>query len=330
MAHVYEEREKAVYEEELIRPKALFKAKTARQRAKVSYDAAVRDFNRLQTLVREKIAAEKDFLKAKSAMETAELELNLAKLEERREERLFANKGLIKKDWQVAHAETKRCTNELATLKEKLRFLGVDMDVVGNSIASRQLDAQLPIIAPASGTVVQQFVSPGEIVSPDETIFSICQMDQVAVACQLPEADLSLVKEGAPIEAKIAAYGDRVFRGTIVYVGSRLDAKTRSVPARALLDNKDDLLKLNMFAKVIIHGKDRIALVCPKDALHHSGGKNVVYTRDHGKFIAKEITPGITCDDQVEVVKGLKPGENVITDGGVLVKMELMMEHKAL
>lgn len=328
IARAHEQREKAVYDEELIRPKALTNARTARQSAQVNYDAAERTLNRTETLYKEKIAAEKDYLLAKSMTEKAELELQQAKLEEKREEKLFASGGVIKKDWQLSHAETKRCLNELTTIKERLKFLGVDTSLIGDTIKAHQLNPQLPIIAPAAGTVVQQFVSPGEIVRPDESIFSICQMQTVAIDCELPEADLSLVKKGSPVEVSIATYGDRAFKGKIIYVGTRLDAKTRTVPARALLDNKDGLLKLNMFATVTIKGDERTALVCPKDALHESKGKNVVYVKHAGKLIARPVETGITCGDTVEVTEGLADGEEVVTKGGVLVKMELMMEHK--
>lgn len=328
IAHAHEQREKAVYDEELIRPKALTNARTVRQSAQVNFDAAQRTLSRVETLFKEKIAAEKDYLLAKSMSEKAELELQQAKLDEKREEKLFATGGVIKKDWQLSHAETKRCMNELMTIKERLKFLGVDTNLVGNTIKAHELNPRLPIIAPASGTIVQQFVSTGEIVRPDESIFSICQMKTVAVNCELPEADLSLVKKGSPIEVAIEAYGDRVFKGTIVYVGTRLDAKTRTVPARALLNNTDGLLKLNMFASVTIKGDQRSALVCPKDALHESKGANVAYVRHAGKLVVKPVEVGITSGDVVEITKGLNNGEEVVTEGGVLVKMELMKEHK--
>lgn len=328
IARAHEQREKAVYDEELIRPKALTNAKTSRQRAEVSFESAERTLKRVETLYKEKIAAEKDYLLAKSQCEKAELELQQARLEEQREEKLFASGGVIKKDWQLSHAETKRCSNELKTIIERLKFLGVDMNLVGDTIKVHHINPRLPIIAPADGTVVQQFVSPGEIVRPDESIFSICQMQKVAVNCELPEADLSLVKMGSPIEATISAYGDRVFKGKLVYVGTRLDAKTRTVPARALLDNKHGLLKLNMFATVTIKGDAQTSLVCPKDALHESKGKNVVYVQQGAKLVAKPVEIGITSGDVVEIKNGLKNGEEVVTEGGVLVKMELMMEHK--
>lgn len=328
IARAHEEREKAVYEEELIRPKALINAKTLRQAAEVNYKTAERTLSRVETLFKEKISAEKDYLLAKSMLEKAQLELEQSKLQEQREEKLFANKGLIKKDWQLAQAETKRCLNELDTIKERLKFLGVETDTLGSSITAQQLNPRLPIIAPAGGTIVQQFVSPGEIVRSDESIFSICQMDTVAVNCELPEADLSTVKEGAPIELTVATYGDRVFKGTIVYVGSRLDAKTRTIPARALINNKDGALKLNMFATVTIKGDERLALVCPKDALHESKGQSVAYVREQGKFVAKPVETRIASGDVVEITKGLKLGDEVVTKGGVLVKMELMMERK--
>ena len=166
------------------------------------------------------------------------------------------------------------------------------------------------------------------MVGPDESIFSICDLKTVAIKCDLHESDLSLVKIGCPIKATFSVYADRIFSGSIVYLGSRLDPKTRTIPARALIDNRDRLLKLNMFASVTIEGAKRLCLTCPKDSLHESEGKTVVYVRSGPRnFAAKPVITGITCGDTVEIVSGLKAGEEIVTDGGVLVKAELLMEH---
>lgn len=330
IAKAHEEREFRVYQEDLLRPKALIVARTAHQQAIVSQKAADRNYKRLQSLYREGIAAEKDYLQSKSALEKADLDLQQAKLEEQREQKLFDNKALIKKNWQLAHAETQSCANELQTIKGRLKFLGVDPDIVGDSISKRELQPLLPITSPGEGTVVQQFVSAGEMVSPDESIFSVCDMKKVAISCELPEADLSLVSLGLPVQVSVSSYGGKVFSGIVAYVGSRLDPKTRTVPVRAIIKNGKGLLKLNMFASADIFGKPREVLACPKDAIHESGGKTVVYVRTSPEEFAKRVVhTGIASGDLIEVSDGLHPGDDVVTQGGVLVKTKLLMSERS-
>ncbi len=330
IAKAHEERELRVYQEELVRPKALIVAKTAHQQAVVSKAAAQRNYSRLKSLYDEGIAAEKDYLNAKSALEKADLDLQQAKLEEKREQQLFDNKALIKKNWQVAHAETQNCANELQTITERLHFLGVDADTVGEFIQNKHLQPLLPITSPAEGTVVQQFVSIGSIVSPDDTIFSICDLKQVAISCELPESELSLVRNGLPVNVTVSTYADTVFSGRVTYVGSRLDPKTRTVAVRAIIDNTKGLLKLNMYATVDIVGESKIALVCPRDAIHESDGKTVVYVRTSpGEYSKRLVSTGIASGDQVEIRDGLKSGDAVVTVGGVLVKTKLLMSSRS-
>lgn len=326
IAKAHEEREFRVYQEDLLRPKALIAARTARQQAEVSQRAAERNHKRLESLHKEGIAAEKDYLMAKSNLEKANLDLEQAQLEEKREEKLFSNKALIKKNWQLAHAETQTCQNELETVKERLRFLGVDKDTVGKSITSRSLQPLMPIISPGDGILVQQLVSTGEIVNPDEQIFCVCNMKKVAISCELPESELSAVSIGLPVKVSVSSYGDRDFSGVITYVGSKLDSKTRTVPVRAVIDNEEGRLKLNMFATVDIVGKPQNVIACSRDALHESEGKTVVYIRKAPEqYDRRVVSTGITSGDKIEIVSGLKGGEEVVTAGGVLVKTKLLM-----
>lgn len=330
IAKAHEERELRVYQEELMRPKALIAAKTARQQAEVSQKAAQRNYTRLESLHKEGIAAEKDYLTARSALEKANLDLDQAQLEEKREEQLFSNKALIKKNWQLAHAETQTCQNELQTIKERLKFLGVTSDVVGESINKRCLQPLLAIKSPGDGVLVQQFVSSGEMVNPDEQLFSVCDLSKVAISCELPESELSAVSIGMPVEVSISSYGNRTFAGVITYLGSRLDPKTRTVPVRAVIDNSNNLLRLNMYAAVDIIGKPRKVIACSRDALHESLGKMVVYVRTAPEnFSRRVVETGISSGEVVEISSGLKSGEEVVTAGGVLVKAKLLMGNRS-
>jgi len=341
IARAHEEREFRVYQEELLRPKALIRAKTALQLAIINEQSAKRNFHRMETLKKEGIAAEKDYLQSKSGLERARLDLEQSQLEEKRESELFANKGLIKKDWQLAQTETQESLNELQTINEKLGFLGAESrpirgstkdsikDSINSASLSKRLRPLVPIIAPARGTIVQQFVSPGEIVGPDSPIFSICDLRQVAISCEIPESDLSLVAKGLPVAASVTSYGSRTFDGKVDYVGERLDPKTRTVSVRAVIDNTSGHLKLNMFATIDIQGTPKQVIACPREAIHETGGTTVVYLRTGQNLYAKRVVQtGISSGDLVEITSGLQGGEDVVTTGGVLVKTKLSMEQR--
>lgn len=327
MAKAQEEREHSVLEEELVRPKALIRARTAREKAQVVVKAARRDFERVESLYKEKIAAAKDYFDARSFLEKVSIELEQLKAEETREKHLFDNKCLIRKDWQLAHADTERCQNELATIKERLLFLGVPDATVNSIVNAQHLEPMIPIVSPISGTVIQQFASAGEIVQADKPVVSICDLGQVAVACSLPEADVGIVKVKAPVEARISGLHNESFKGFISYIGSRIDPQTRTASLRAVIPNKQNKLKLNMFADIIIEGEALESVACPKEALHHSSGRSVVYIKNGEQFKEVEVKIGVCAGDLVEILSGLSEGDEVVTEGGVLVKTELSLAH---
>jgi cobalt-zinc-cadmium efflux system membrane fusion protein len=329
MAAAREEREKRAYQQELLRPKELIEARASAQRAGIALGMAQRDYDRASQLYKEKIVAAKDYYLAEANLQNAKVEVERLNTERQREQELFNNKALIQKDWQLAHAETQQCQKELDTIKARLAFLGFDKEQIGKVLNQEQVAPVVPIIAPAPGTVVQQHVAPGEIVGPDTPILTLCDLSEVAVKCDLPEADVAAIKLGLPVEASVQAYPNRNFAGKITFVGSKLDHDTRTVPLRAVMDNRDRLLKLDMFVDVRIKCNAKTAVLCPRDAVHHVAERTVVYVRkaDRG-FEQRQISTGIADGDLIEVVNGLSEGEQVATKGSLLLQTKLSMDKR--
>ncbi|MFA4842584.1 MAG: efflux RND transporter periplasmic adaptor subunit [Candidatus Omnitrophota bacterium] len=137
------------------------------------------------------------------------------------------------------------------------------------------------------------------------------------------EYELEYIKTGIEAKIKAVSYPDKEFKGTVVAVDPVFDTMTRSVRARIKADNKDGLLKPNMYVDVEIASDLGERLAVPKEAVMDTGLRKVVFVSSStGYFQGREVKTGVSVDDYVEIVEGLKEGESVVTSGNFLIDSE--------
>jgi cobalt-zinc-cadmium efflux system membrane fusion protein len=159
----------------------------------------------------------------------------------------------------------------------------------------------------------------------DEALFVVTDMARLSVLVDVPERDLPMVTVGKAARIEVSAYPHRSFEGKVVRVAPTLDPQTRRVQARVAVDNKEGLLKPEMYAKVALLADSREEL--PRvaiGALLVEGVKNFVFVeRDPGVFEKREVTLAVQTRRDAYVWTGLKPGEKVVSAGALLLNAEL-------
>ncbi len=190
-----------------------------------------------------------------------------------------------------------------------------------NAIQSR-IDQRI-IRAPFDGVLGLRDISVGALVQPGSRIITIDDVDVMMLDFSVPEVYLASLKPGLIIEAKTAAYPDRVFKGEIAHVDSRIDPNTRSIQARALIPNDQSLLKPGLLMTVDLQKDPRRTLLIPEEALISNGVNKFVYVVEEkqGKLLTnlRKVTLGARQYGQAEVIEGLSEGENVVTHGTLRV-----------
>ena len=137
------------------------------------------------------------------------------------------------------------------------------------------------------------------------------------------EYEAGLVKEGMAVQVDTLAYPGETFRGQIVSITPLLQAATRTLKARALVDNPEGKLKLEMFANVRIDYDLGEKLAVPEDAVLHAGTRDIVFVADaDGYFTPKTVKLGAKAQGYYEVLQGLAANEEVVTSGNFLVDSE--------
>jgi membrane fusion protein, heavy metal efflux system len=271
-----------------------------------------------------------DFVAALSAVNKARSTLHLAEIVEKRANDLYAGKAVPLKDWQQSQADLTSAQNDmrssetaLEAVHNRLRILGRSEDQISAFQQTRQMSADTPIHSPIGGTVIQRKVGPGQFISSgaSDPVFVIGDLSTVWLTAFVRETEAAGVAVGQEITFSLLALPDRQFKARIDYVSAAIDPSTRRLLVRATIDNKNGLLKPEMFANVTIYaGGDHPSVGVPKQALIYEGGHARLWVAHDDKSIElRNIETGLTNGDLVEVRTNLKPGEKIVARGSLFI-----------
>jgi cobalt-zinc-cadmium efflux system membrane fusion protein len=279
------------------------------------------------------VQAQNDFISAATALNKARSAQNLAEIIDKRQRLLYEGKAVPLKEVQNARAALDAAENDvrsadvaLEATRNRLRILGKTDQEITDFQEKGTIDPATLITAPIAGTIVQRKVGPGQYVGSGSTdpVFIIGDLSTVWVVAFIRETEAPIVHVGQHIYFTVLAYPDRSFPATISYVAAALDPTTRRLLVRATVDNAAGLLKPEMFASVkILTGESDKAVAVPRDAIIYEGEVArvwVVRDKDNEKAIElRRIKVGLTNGSMVEVLKGLAPGDRVVTKGSLFI-----------
>jgi membrane fusion protein, heavy metal efflux system len=276
------------------------------------------------------VQAQNDFVAAIAALNKAKSALDLAQIQDTRAKDLFEGKAVPLKDYQQTQANLIQAQNDqrssqtaLEAARNKLRILGFNDEAISAFQEKRSINPSTTIFSPISGTVVQRKVGPGQYVNSgaSDPVFVIGDLSTVWLTAFVRETDASKVSVGQEIAFNVLALPDRTLTAHIDYVAAAIDPATRRLLVRATVDNKDGQLKPEMFANVTLYSPgDHPAVGVPKQALIYEGNQVRVWVAHDDKSIElRDIKPGLTNGDLVEVASNLKPGERVVTKGSLFI-----------
>lgn len=252
-----------------------------------------------------------DLSGAMSEYEKARADEDLARRAVDRAQLLYDRGALAAKDLEAASNAEDKAKVDLASTEQHVRMLGGD---------PLHLSSVIPLRAPVSGTIVEQNVAGSEgVKSLDNTpnLFTIADLSQVWVVCDVFENDLDEVHDGDWAEVRLNAFSDRVFHGKVADISRVLDPATRSAKVRIVLTNQDGSLRPGMFAVAIFRSrKTQPSLVVPTTAVMRLHDKDWVFHQDgSSRFRRIEVhTLGTTTDGFCQLQDGVQPGEQIVAN----------------
>ena len=276
------------------------------------------------------VQAQNDFIAAMSSQNKAKSAIDLADIQFRRAKDLYEGHAIPLKDYQQAEATQVQAQNDmrssataLEAARNKLRILGFTDETIRAFQDKGAINPEVTIYSPIAGTVVQRKIGPGQYVNSgaSDPVFVVGDLSTVWLTAFVRESDAAAVCIGQDITVNVMALPGRPLTARINYVAAAIDANTRRLLVRATIDNKDGLLKPEMFANVTIYSAgDRAAPAVPKQALIYEADKVRLWVAREDKSVElREIKIGLINGNLVEVTSNLKPGEQVVTKGSLFI-----------
>jgi RND family efflux transporter MFP subunit len=211
----------------------------------------------------------------------------------------------------------------LAQARRRLRYWDISEAQIERVLSTGQVQRTLILHAPVSGIVMEKNILEGQAFMPGNNLYMIADLSEVWIEAQLFEADVALVEEGMPAAIEVAALPGRTLEGTVEYVYPTLKENTRSMTARIALPNPGGRLKPGMYATVRLEKDLGRVLAVPRSAVLRTGESAVAFVdMGEGQLMPHELTLGMTGEENVEVLEGLRPGARVVTSAQYLLDSE--------
>jgi len=258
-----------------------------------------------------------------ASLKQAEANLSNIKLEYHRKEELYKKELLTKQQYDdvtarlsIADAELERAKSSVSTARQKL--------------------SKAKIYSTLSGVVKEKKVSSGNYVKNGTPLFTIIQTNPAKLDFTVNEKDLEKIRKGQDVFLTVYAFPDKEFKGKLNIIYPNVDERTRTLKVEALVPNDAQLLKPGFFAKVMLYtGASKDIILVPVTSLLYEEEKIKVFVVEGDKARERIVKIGqkyklqsevgnreMEAEGQesdmaefVEVVKGLKEGEQVVVVG---------------
>ena len=185
------------------------------------------------------------------------------------------------------------------------------------------------IFAPFEGILGKRGISGSSLGSENTIILTLDDSKKVLCDLKIPEVYAAILKTDLKINAKFSAYKDKIYNGVIESVASRVDAQTRSILARAQIDNENSEIIPGSLLEIEILYNEKNALSIPDTSIMYEGRKKFIYKIIENNIIKKtEVETGVRSLGTLEVLSGLIEGDIIIAEG--LTKVRPGMKVKPI
>ncbi len=271
-----------------------------------------------------------DLLQAEATLIQAAGVSELTKSALARAKRLVPAGGGAQKDLDQAISDQQTADGNFQAAYQALHIYGKEDADIDRIVHDRKADATLAVKSPIDGVITARNASPGLFIQPGNAPapYTVADTKVQWLNASVSETDVHAVHVGQAVEAHINGLPG-VFHGRISALGASLDAVTRRLLARAVIDDPDSMILPGMFATATIQtGMPHDSIAIPLSGVVREGDGTMTawVTQDRRHFTRRELRIGLQQNGYDEVLAGLRAGEQVVTDGAVFVSNVLDAE----
>jgi HlyD family secretion protein len=260
---------------------------------------------------------------ARAAVGQAKTAHNGALTGYRRAKKLFERKALAEAELEKAEMGRDMAAAAVATAKANASMAAAGLDVAKSKLA------QLTVRASMAGTVLKRLVDEGEEARPmpPTIVLVVGETDPARVEGGVSELELRHLAAGMKVDVRVDAWPGRVFEGKLDRIGAMVDPIARTIPVRILIPNPKGELRPGMAAHLDIEVEKRRVLAIPRSALLSSDAEmGRLFTVDGEEARHRTVRLGPVFGDLVEILKGIEPGEAVVSVGQQKLKAGARVE----
>ena len=172
------------------------------------------------------------------------------------------------------------------------------------------------ILAPFDGIIGYTGLTEDIFISDNIFIITLDDNSTIYSDIKIPESHAPFIKKGLPVEAKVSSYGNKIFKGKIDFISSRINADTRSLLSRISINNQDLELLSGSLLEITVKFNLRDALSVPDTSIMMEGEKSYIYKVSDENITNKiQVDIGLRSDGKVEILSGLNEGDQIVAEG---------------
>ena len=263
--------------------------------------------------------AQMKYLSAKAELEAHERELD-------RTTKLVGIGAASQQELERLHAEHAAKLAGVQSLRSRLVLLGMSAPAIDAMAPGKEVESTTSIPAPTAGVVTERGANVGLNVDTATKLFTVVDLSAVWVVGALYEKDFSHVRVGSAAIVTTSAYPGLKLAGRVSYIDPQVSPDTRTARVRVEVPNPRQELRLGIYADIEINTTATSQVVTiPRSAVQTVGNRQVVYITnpsETGKFVEREVRLGDASGDQVEVVSGVKRGDQLVSKGSFFLRAE--------
>jgi membrane fusion protein, heavy metal efflux system len=266
-----------------------------------------------------------DLIQAESTLIGAAAALELTSKELARAKDLYTtNVGVPQRELEQAISDEQTAEGALKAARDAVRVFGKSDAEIDQIINSRKIDPVLVVPSPIAGQITSFDGPPGLFVQPGNppAPYTVSNVSLKWMLADVVESDVPLFHLGQPVQVKVMAYPDHVFRGNISKIYATVDPDTHRATVRSEIVDQKNELRPGMLANFVIRVQNPIegTAVPANGVVREADGTMTAWvTTDRRHFVQRVVKTGLRTDGQVQILNGLQQGELVVSDGAVFL-----------
>ncbi len=243
-------------------------------------------------------------------------------------ERVKGLPGVAQRELEQAISDQQTADGALKAARDAVRVFGKTDEEIDQMVATRKTDPALVVRSPIAGQITSYEAPPGLMVQPGNlpAPYTVANVSVKWMLADVIESDIALFRLGQPVQVKVMAYPNRVFKAKVTKIYPLVDPNTHRATIRSEIEDPKDELRPGMLANFVIRiERPTAGIAIPANGVvrEPDGTMTAWVTTDRRHFEQKIVKPGLRRDDRVQILDGLTRGELVVTDGAVFLSSML-------